>query len=111
MLDEDDVLANSPEFVASMAEADADLAAGRTRSLAEVMAEAEAEDGAPTLASRDEWNASQIDEKACWLDTQPDGTWEVWGYVNSRPVVLFVSGRDQMQALTDLATIKASRGA
>jgi len=41
---EDFVLANAPEFVAGRAQADADLAAGRTRSLDEVLAELDADE-------------------------------------------------------------------
>lgn len=43
---EDYVLANAPEYVASMAEADEDGRAGRARSAADVIAEIEAEDPA-----------------------------------------------------------------
>jgi prevent-host-death family protein len=43
---EDYVLANAPEYVASMLEADEDGAAGRARSAADVIAEIEAEDPA-----------------------------------------------------------------
>jgi len=43
---EDYVLANAPEYVASMQEADEDGAAGRARSAADVIAEIEAEDPA-----------------------------------------------------------------
>ncbi len=41
---EDYVLANAPEYVASMEEADEDGRTGRTRSAADVIAEIEAED-------------------------------------------------------------------
>ncbi len=41
---EDHILANAPEFVASMTEADEDGRAGRTRPLADVVAELEAAD-------------------------------------------------------------------
>jgi len=43
---EDYVLANAPEYVASMQEADQDAREGRTRSAADVLAEIEAEDPA-----------------------------------------------------------------
>lgn len=43
---EDYVLANAPEYVASMEEADEDGRVGRTRSAADVIAEIEAEDPA-----------------------------------------------------------------
>ncbi|MGI8759165.1 MAG: type II toxin-antitoxin system Phd/YefM family antitoxin [Acidimicrobiales bacterium] len=42
---EDFVLANAPEFVAGRAEADADLAAEQTRSLGEVLAGLDADEG------------------------------------------------------------------
>lgn len=50
------------------------------------------------------------DTEAPWLNRNPAGTWEVWGYVNGRQTVLFSSGLDPAKALADLATYRETHG-